>query len=44
MINYILKKSKQLSNKYSQSYLRHFEFALLNFEKYRQDEQKKPGK
>ena len=41
MINYILKKSKQLSNKYSQSYLKHFEFALVNFDKYIQEEQKK---
>ena len=46
MINYILKKSKQLTNKYSQSYLKHFEFAVVNFDKYIQEEQKKiaPGK
>ena len=43
MINYILKKSKQLGNKYSQSYLKHFEFALVNFEKNLQEEQKKLG-
>ncbi len=44
MINYILSKSKRLGNKYSQSYLRNFEFALLNFEKYLQEEQKKHSK
>ena len=40
MINYILKKSKRFSNKSSQDYLKHFEFALLNFDKCIKEEQK----
>jgi len=40
MINYILKKSKRFSNKSSQSYLEHFEFALVNFDKFIKDEKR----